>query len=82
MEKIKSKIIRLFGGKTKEDTANTKEDTANAFLLGRRSVLVALKLKMKELYGKDADEWCKEVYSLVERLSENNNMFFNKKYNH
>ena len=74
MKKIKSKIIRLFGGKT-------KEDTTNAFLLGRRSVLVALKLKMKELYGKDADEWCKEVYSLVERLSENNNMFFNK-YNH
>ena len=74
MKNIKSKIIRLFGGKT-------TEDTTNAFLLGRRSVLVALKVKMKELYGKDSDEWCKEDYSLVERLLENNNMFFNK-YNH
>ena len=74
MKKIKSKIIRFFGGRT-------IEDTHEAYFLGGMSVLIALKVKMKELYGKDADEWCKEVYSLVERLSENNNMFFNK-YNH
>ena len=73
MKKIKSKIIRLFGGKT-------KEDTANAFLLGRRSVIIALKLKMKEQYGKDADDWCKELYSFVEKLAKRNDMIFRDNY--
>ena len=71
MKKIKSKIIRLLGGKT-------TEDTTNAFILGRRSVLVALKLKMKEQYGKDADDWCKELYSFVEKLAKRNDMIFNR----
>ena len=69
MKNIKSKIIRFFGGMT-------KEDTANAFLLGRRSVLIALKLKMKEQYGKDADDWCKELYSFVEKLAKRNDIIF------
>ena len=33
---------------------------------------------MKEQYGKDADDWCKELYSFVEKLAKRNDMIFNR----
>ena len=74
MKKIKSKIIRLLGGRT-------NEDINYALLLGGISALNSIHLKMKEQYGKDADEWCKELYSFVVKLIERYYTTFNK-YNH
>lgn len=71
---FKNWIIHLLGGYTKEDLSSIYDkqsylDAQNNWtlihvIMGIRN----LYLFSKELYGKPADDWCRRVYSEIEKL--------------
>ena len=71
MERIKSYLIHLLGGITKQELAG-KEASSYLFLhfcmLGR---INSIKQKADSLYGTPPEEWCRKVYKYITDEIEN-----------
>lgn len=67
MKKIKAFIIHALGGCTKGECFRHGEFS---FKAGQQSVTESLMLEAEILYGKPAEEWCREMYSLIKDLDE------------
>lgn len=65
MERIKSYLIHLLGGVTKQELAG-KEASSYLFwhfcMLGR---INSIKQKANSLYGTPPEEWCRKVYKFI-----------------
>ena len=65
MERIKSYLIHLLGGVTKQELAG-KEASSYLFwhfcMLGR---INSIKQKADSLYGTPPEEWCRKVYKFI-----------------
>ena len=65
MERIKSYLIHLLGGVTKQELAG-KEAPSDLFwhfcMLGR---INSIKQKADSLYGTPPEEWCRKVYKFI-----------------
>ena len=65
MEKIKEKLIHLLGGVTKRE----KElSMSAAYKKSKRDTLADCLSVMERLYGKSADDWCKEIYEYTKEV--------------
>ena len=65
MEKIKEKLIHLLGGVTMTE----KElSMSAAYKKSKRDTLADCLYVMERLYGKSADDWCKEIYEYTKEM--------------
>ena len=65
MEKIKEILIHLLGGVTKRE----KElSISAAYKKSKRDTLADCLYVMERLYGKSADDWCKEIYEYTNKM--------------
>lgn len=65
MERIKSYLIHLLGGVTKQELAG-KEASSYLFLYFRMlNRINRIKHKADSLYGTPSEEWCRKVYSYI-----------------
>ena len=62
MERIKSYLIHLLGGVTKQELAMEK---APSDLFWNFRMLNRIKQKADSLYGTPPEEWCRKVYSYI-----------------
>ena len=62
MERIKSYLIHLLGGVTKQELAREK---ASSDLFWHFCMLNRIKHKADSLYGAPPEEWCRKVYSYI-----------------
>lgn len=71
--KIKSKLIHLLGGITKDELKGelkAKESSQNELynrgvFVGKSEAFVSLKHHTDSIFGVDADSWCKSVYEFI-----------------
>ncbi len=68
MKKIKNWFIHLLGGVTLEES---RESDMNSFYLGRFSCIKSVRHKAISMYGKPADEWCKNMYKYIDDCYQN-----------
>lgn len=66
MKKIKTILIHLLGGVTIEEATN---DTAMCQVETIKMAFGAFREKIREYNGLPADEWCKRVWELTEKLA-------------
>ena len=65
MERIKSYLIHLLGGITKQELAR-KEASSYLFWHSRMLIRInRIKHKADCLYGTPPEEWCRKVYSYI-----------------
>ena len=65
MERIKSYLIHLLGGVTKQELAG-KEASSYLFLHFRMLKRInSIKQKADSLYGTPPEEWCRKVYKFI-----------------
>lgn len=62
MERIKSYLIHLLGGITKQDRADLSKLNSTRRDLAR---LHSIKQKADSLYGTPPEEWCRKVYKYI-----------------
>ena len=62
MERIKSYLIHLLGGITKQDRADLSKLNSTRRDLAR---LHSIKQKADCLYGTPPEEWCRQMYSYI-----------------
>ena len=65
MERIKSYLIHLLGGVTKQELAREKAPSDQFWhfcMLGR---INSIKQKADSLYGAPPEEWCRKVYKFI-----------------
>lgn len=62
MKHIKSYLIHLLGGVTKQELAREK---APSDLFWNLRMLNRIKQKADSLYGTPPEEWCRKVYSYI-----------------
>ena len=75
MEKIKEKLIHLLGGVTKRE----KElSISAAYRRSRRDTLADCLYAMERLYGKSADDWCKEIYEYTYKTYDKARIIYEK----
>ena len=65
MEKIKEKLIHLLGGVTKREKELSR---SAAYKKSKRDTLADCLYAMERLYGKSADDWCKEIYEYTNKM--------------
>lgn len=65
MERIKSYLIHLLGGFTKQELAR-KEASSYLFWHSRMLIRInRIKQKADSLWGTPPEEWCRKVYSYI-----------------
>lgn len=62
MERIKSYLIHLLGGITKQDRADLSKLNSTRRDLAR---LHSIKQKADSLYGTPPEVWCRQIYSYI-----------------
>ena len=65
MGKIKEKLIHLLGGVTKTER---ELSISAAYKKSKRDTLADCLYVMERLYGKSADDWCKEIYEYTNKM--------------
>ena len=68
MKSLKEKIIKFFGG-------YTDSDVKLAYLRGKLFTTAEFLKKAEDLYGKNSEDWCKEMYDFI---SESDEVNYNK----
>ena len=77
MEKIKEILIHLLGGVTEIE----KElSMAKAYKKSKRDTLADCLYVMERLYGKSADDWCREIYEYTSEMYYNAKDIYEKIY--
>ena len=59
---MKERIIRLFGGSTREETI---QSNCNSAAIGRLNALYEVQDYMRQNNGESPDVWCKNVWQYV-----------------
>lgn len=77
LEKMKAKIIHLFGGYTKQEYRNIGRAR---FFAGKSDAYLTMLSEMWRNYGKTADEWCKDIYEFAQTQHLDNNSKANEYY--
>ena len=65
MEKIKEKLIHLLGGVTRSEQELSMSAT---YRKSQCDTLADCLDVMERLYGKSADDWCKEIYEYTNKM--------------
>lgn len=66
-KKIKTWLIHLLGGVT---VSESRKKNGKTFRLGMKGACIDILDYADSLYGKPADEWCKQMYEFICRLQE------------
>lgn len=65
MERIKSYLIHLLGGVTKQELAREKAPTYLFWHFCMLNRINSIKQKADSLYGTPPEEWCRKVYKYI-----------------
>lgn len=65
--KFKTWLIHLLGGVTVSESIKKSE---KIFRLGMKGACIDIRYYADSLYGKPADEWCKQMYDFICGLQE------------
>lgn len=65
MERIKSYLIHLLGGVTKQELAREKAPSDLFWHFCMLNRINRIKHKADSLYGTPPEEWCRKVYSYI-----------------
>ena len=65
MERIKSYLIHLLGGVTKQELAREKAPSCLFWHFCMLNRINSIKHKADSLYGTPPEEWCRKVYKYI-----------------
>lgn len=63
MKKVRNHIIRMLGGLA-------EQEYTTAYTEGLKDAFIIMKGEAEDLYGKPADEWCKQMYDKIDKSLE------------
>ena len=72
---IKEKLIHLLGGVTESEKALSM---SVAYRKSKRDTLADCLYVMERLYGKSADDWCKEIYEYTNKMYDKAKIMYEK----